>query len=489
MYAGTSALSRYQLISVLTAKPCLRSCIRGRRLPDGAVMPASSSSSWNVFQTLLWISRVPVADRKNAGELGRGHCWSRACAYRSSAVTVLGCSGSSRLAPNLPSRMVTIPSVRSTSTRSSLISSPIRIPPLTLIDNAVADGALAHNPVLRDALRASERGHLVGMVSDGGVHSGFGHLHALVELAAELRVRDLVLHCFTDGRDTSPTSGAGYLATLEDWCRRVGVGRVATVVGRYWAMDRDRRWERIQDAYDLLLHGRAEHHSPGGPAAARAAYERGATDEFIRPTTVGEGRIRASDSVLCFNFRPDRIREIVRGLAEPDFGEGTEDLPGWRGRGGCGPIRRLATMTEYQAGWPYPVAFKAAHPATTLGAVIEAAGERQLHVAETEKYAHVTYFFNGGRERPYAGERRALVPSQRDVPTYDHKPKMSAREITGALREAFAKDRRGSRSSTSPTPTWWATPEWSPPRSAGSRPSTVALSGWFRRCTRPGACA
>jgi len=313
---------------------------------------------------------------------------------------------------------------------------------LTLIDDAVAAGALAGNEVLRDALTASDRVHLMGMVSDGGVHSGFGHLRALVELAAELHVRDLVLHCFTDGRDTSPTSGEGYLAELEGWCREAGTGRVATVVGRYWAMDRDRRWERTQDAYDLLVHGRADHHSPDAPSAARAAYARGETDEFIRPTTVGEeGRIRSTDSVLCFNFRPDRMREIVRALAEPGFGDGSERLPGWRGRGGAAPVTRLATMTEYQKGWPYPVAFTAAHPATTLGAVIEAAGERQLHVAETEKYAHVTYFFNGGRERPYDGERRELVPSQRDIPTYDYKPQMSARGITDAFVGAFADDR------------------------------------------------
>ncbi|HTT31302.1 MAG TPA: 2,3-bisphosphoglycerate-independent phosphoglycerate mutase [Solirubrobacteraceae bacterium] len=313
---------------------------------------------------------------------------------------------------------------------------------LTLIDNAVADGALARNEVLRDALTATERVHLLGMVSDGGVHSGFGHLRALIELAAELHVGELVLHCFTDGRDTSPTSGAGYLETLEIWCREAGTGRVATVVGRYWAMDRDRRWERTQDAYDLLVHGRAEHHSPDAPSAARAAYARGETDEFIRPTTVGEeGRIRSADSVLCFNFRPDRMREIVRALAEPGFGDGAEKLPGWRGRGGAAPVKRVTTMTEYQKGWSYPVAFAAAHPATTLGAVIEAAGERQLHVAETEKYAHVTYFFNGGRERPYDGERRELVPSQRDIPTYDHKPQMSARGITDAFLRAFVEDR------------------------------------------------
>ena len=311
---------------------------------------------------------------------------------------------------------------------------------LTLIDNAVASGALAANPVLRAALTASERVHLVGMVSDGGVHSGFGHLHALVELAAELRTRDLVLHCFTDGRDTSPTAGESYLAALEGWCRASGGGRIATVVGRFWGMDRDRRWQRTQAAYDLLVHGRAEHHAPDGPSAARAAYQRGETDEFITPTTVAaEGRIRASDSVLCFNFRPDRMREIVRALAEPGFGATGEELPGWQGRGDAGPVERLTTMTEYQKGFPYAVAFSAAHPAATLGEVISAAGERQLHVAETEKYAHVTYFFNGGREQPYDGERRALVPSQRDVPTYDLKPEMSAQQVTDAFLAAFAQ--------------------------------------------------
>ena len=312
---------------------------------------------------------------------------------------------------------------------------------LTLIDDAVASGALARNEVLRDALTASARVHLVGMVSDGGVHSGFAHLHALIELAAEVRAGDVVLHCFTDGRDTSPISGAGYLETLEGWCRQAGVGRVASVIGRYWGMDRDRRWERTQAAYDLLVHGWAPHQAQDAAAAARAAYARGETDEFIAATAVGrEGRIRADDSVLCFNFRPDRMRELVRALAEPAFGDGSENLPGWRGRAGAAPVKRLATMTEYQRGWPYPVAFSSAHPATTLGAVIAAAGERQLHVAETEKYAHVTYFFNGGRETPYEGERRALVASQRDIPTYDLKPEMSAAQIADAFLDAFADE-------------------------------------------------
>jgi 2,3-bisphosphoglycerate-independent phosphoglycerate mutase len=206
-------------------------------------------------------------------------------------------------------------------------------------------------------------------------------------------------------------------------------------------MDRDRRWDRIQSAYDLLVHGRGEHSAEDGPSAARAAYARGETDEFITATTIGpEGRIRPQDSVLCFNFRPDRMREIVRALAEPSFGEGAEKLPGWRGRDGAAPVQRLATLTEYQHGWPYPVAFSSARPADTLAAVLARAGATQLHVAETEKYAHVTYFFNGGDERTQPGETRVLVPSQRDIPTYDLKPQMSAGQVVDAFVDAFASD-------------------------------------------------
>ncbi|MGZ4168753.1 MAG: 2,3-bisphosphoglycerate-independent phosphoglycerate mutase, partial [Solirubrobacteraceae bacterium] len=313
---------------------------------------------------------------------------------------------------------------------------------LTLIDHQVATGGLAHNEVIRRALMASERVHLIGMVSNGGVHSSLAHLVALIDLAAELGVPDLVLHCFTDGRDTPPTSGAGFIERAQEGCERAGAGRIASVVGRYWAMDRDRRWQRTQSAYDLLVHGRGAHHLDDAVTAVRAAYARGETDEFIAPTGVGaDGRIAPGDSVLCFNFRPDRMRQIVRALAEPGFGEGDEDLPGWSGRGGASPVAALTTMTAYQRGWSYPVAFEAAHPATTLGAVIEQAGATQLHVAETEKYAHVTYFFNGGREQPYAGERRELVPSQRDVATYDLKPEMSAAGIAERFVAAFEEDR------------------------------------------------
>jgi 2,3-bisphosphoglycerate-independent phosphoglycerate mutase len=313
---------------------------------------------------------------------------------------------------------------------------------LTRIDEAVADGALAANAVLRAALTASERVHLIGLVSDGGVHSSLEHLHALIELAASLEVPDLVLHCFTDGRDTLPRAGAGYLAQVAEWCTQAGTGRIASVVGRYYAMDRDQRWERTQRAYDLLVEGSAEHDAKTGEQAVRDAYERDQSDEFITPVTVGQpGMIRSADSVLCFNFRPDRVRQITRALAEPGFGEDSaEELPGWRGRHGHAPVQRYACLTEYEQGWPYPVAFPPQRPEVTLAAVLADAGARQLHVAETEKYPHVTYFFNGGEEAPYDGERRELVPSPRDVATYDKRPEMSAAAAADAFVQAWRED-------------------------------------------------
>jgi 2,3-bisphosphoglycerate-independent phosphoglycerate mutase len=358
---------------------------------------------------------------------------------------------------------------------------------LVRIDEAIADGSLAENPVLRRAFAPAESGgspggaadgeggegglevvsapsagedpsriHLLGLVSDGGVHSSLEHLRALVTLASDLAPQaDLVVHAFTDGRDTLPHAGVDYLAELD----RSPHARVGSVVGRYWAMDRDRRWERTQRAYDMLVHGRAPYSAASGEQAVREAYERGETDEFVEPTLVGaEACIRPGDSVLCFNFRPDRMREIVRALAERGFGEGagegpsptteaeaasqdgTEEMPGWTGRGGALAVSRLATLTEYEEGWPYPVAFAPRHPETTLSQVIAHSGARQLHVAETEKYPHVTYFFNGGEEAPCEGERRELVPSPRDVPTYDHKPQMSAREAAAAFVGAWREE-------------------------------------------------
>jgi 2,3-bisphosphoglycerate-independent phosphoglycerate mutase len=320
---------------------------------------------------------------------------------------------------------------------------------LTRIDDAVAGEKLAENEVLRTALQSTGRVHLVGLVSDGGVHSSMAHLRALIALARALdgggtgKGKDLIVHAFTDGRDTLPHSGKDFLRELD---ATEGV-RVGSVVGRYWAMDRDRRWDRTQRAYDLLVHGRAEHRVGSGEAAVLESYERGETDEFIEPTLVGgEARIRPSDSVVCFNFRPDRMRQLTRALAEDGFGEDLKDdeeLPGWKGRGGAAPIERYTTLTEYEEGWPYPVAFGPERPHATLGMVLASAGAKQLHVAETEKYPHVTYFFNGGEEAPLQGERRALVDSPRDVPTYEHKPEMSARAAAAAFTEAWREDGAG----------------------------------------------
>jgi len=305
---------------------------------------------------------------------------------------------------------------------------------LTRIDEAVADGSLETNEVLRAAFSDTQRVHLIGLVSDGGVHSGFKHLEALIRMGGSLGVEDLVLHAFTDGRDTLPHSGAGYLETVQGWMDDAGAGRIGSVVGRYWAMDRDRRWDRTQRAYDLLIHGRAEHRASSGAEAARDAYERDETDEFIAPVLVGESeaRIRPGDSVIAFNFRPDRMREISSALADPDFGE--------IDRGGAPPVERYTTMTQYEEDWDYPVVFPPERPSVTLPSVLAEHGVRQLHVAETEKYAHVTYFFSSGEEQPFAGERRELVDSPRDVPTYDHKPEMSAREAAEAFIGAWRED-------------------------------------------------
>jgi 2,3-bisphosphoglycerate-independent phosphoglycerate mutase len=304
---------------------------------------------------------------------------------------------------------------------------------ITRIAEAIADGSFYENEVLREVCsvaREAGRLHLLGLVSAGGVHSSMEHLHACLELARRERVPDVVLHAFTDGRDAAPDSGAGYLAEVEGWLSELGVGRVAVVSGRYYAMDRDRRWDRTKLAYDALVHGRAEPPpAESGQAAVQAAYARGETDEFIEPTLVGEeGRIRDGDSVLFFNFRPDRARQLTRALGEPDFSEFD--------RGGA-PRVHLTTLTQYQEEWSYPDAFPPSRPPTTLAKTLAERGIEQLHVAETEKYAHVTYFFNGGEEDAYRGEERCLVDSPRDVPTYDHKPEMSARAAAAAFVERW----------------------------------------------------
>jgi 2,3-bisphosphoglycerate-independent phosphoglycerate mutase len=309
---------------------------------------------------------------------------------------------------------------------------------LARIDEAIADKSFFENPALKAACAAARAGagrlHLIGLVSGGGVHSSLDHLRACIELAAREHVPELVLHALTDGRDTAPTSSPAYLAQAETWLRKAceaGVqARVGTVMGRYWGMDRDHRWDRTKRAYDAIVHGvglRAE--SPQD--AVRLAYGRDETDEFIQPAVIGDpATVRSGDGVLTFNFRPDRMRQIVAALGEPDFAEFDR---------GDAPQVTLTTMTSYQEHWTYPVAFPPARPEVTLASVLADRGERQLHVAETEKYAHVTYFFNGGEEDEYPGEERSLVPSPRDVPTYDHKPEMSAEPAAEQFASRWGK--------------------------------------------------
>ena len=305
---------------------------------------------------------------------------------------------------------------------------------LARIDDAIADGNFFENEALRAACaraRNSPRGrlHLLGLVSDGGVHSGWEHIEAAIELASQEGVPDVVFHAFTDGRDTLPHGGRGYLGELERWLRQAG--RVATVSGRYYAMDRDTRWERVKLAYDAIVHARGLR-AASSAEAIESSYEREETDEFVKPTVIGDyDGVAEGDVGICINFRPDRAREMTRALSEPGFEEFS--------RTGA-PLLELTTMTEYRKGWPYPVAFPEARPKTTLAEVVSEAGGRQLHVAETEKYAHVTYFFNGGREQEWEGEERHLVDSPRDVPTYDHKPEMSARAAADTFVSHWNED-------------------------------------------------
>jgi len=331
---------------------------------------------------------------------------------------------------------------------------------LARIDDAVADGSIRDVEALRAAFEvaagrratvageaevalAPRRLHLVGLVSDGGVHSSIEHLRALIDAAAAAGVPDVVVHAFTDGRDTLPTSGAGHLETVEGWAAAASSAttsvRIATVIGRYFAMDRDSRWERIQQAYDLIVHGRGAHHAASAAQAARDAYERGETDEFITATVVGEpAAVAPDDVVIVFNFRPDRVREITRALAEPGFLEVDRQAAADRPElvdPAVPPVQpaNYVCLTRYKAEWPYPIAFPPRNPDVTLADVIEATGGAQIHVAETEKYPHVTYFFNGGIETEHRDEFRDVVPSPRDVATYDLKPEMSARDAADAF--------------------------------------------------------
>ena len=307
----------------------------------------------------------------------------------------------------------------------------------TRIDRAIADGTFADRPAIDAALdRAATDGarlHLVGLVSDAGVHADRDHLHRLIELAADRGV-EAVTHAVTDGRDTPPTSGAGFVADLERAAGEAGTGAIATVSGRYFAMDRDRNWERTRRAYEAIVDREADHVAPSGPAAVEAAYDRGETDEFVAPTLIEGGRaLGPGDAVLTANFRADRMRQLVRMLADV--------RPTWPFETDPPPVH-LTTMTEYDERFDFPVAFEPNEPVDPLGAVVAAAGRSQLRIAETEKYAHVTYFLNGGREVEFDGELRRIVPSPA-VATYDLQPEMSAPAVTDTAIEVVGAEDPG----------------------------------------------
>ena len=310
---------------------------------------------------------------------------------------------------------------------------------LTRINLAIEDGSLGRNEVLAGAIDAAvaEGGavHFMGLVSDGGVHSHQEHLYALVRMAAARGATRIFVHAFLDGRDVPPRSGLGYVERLEQVLADVGVGRVATVAGRYYAMDRDNRWERVERAWRAMVMGEGRMASSATDAIA-ASYAREVTDEFVEPVVVtdadGEplGAVADGDSLVFFNFRPDRAREITRAFVDPQFTGFTRPRV---------PAVRFVCLTEYDPTIPAPVAFPKDLPCCVLADVVAEAGLRQLHIAETEKYAHVTFFFNGGAEPPKAGEERILVPSPK-VATYDLQPEMSAPEVTRRLVEAIEAD-------------------------------------------------
>ena len=311
---------------------------------------------------------------------------------------------------------------------------------ITRIDREIREGRFPQNVALRSAIdHALRKGgvlHLFGLVSDGGVHSSDRHLQALLQMAkaAGLTGDRVVLHAFLDGRDTPPRSAQPFVARVEQWMGELGVGRIGTVIGRYYAMDRDKRWERVQKAYDALTLGTG-HVAATAQAAIAAAYARNEGDEFVLPTIVGspdQGRVRTGDAVIFFNFRTDRARQLTDAFVGKDFqGFARASVP----------VVHYVTMTRYRDDLPCPVAYPPQNLDGIFPQVISQAGMRQLRIAETEKYAHVTFFFSGGEEKEYPGERRVLVPSPK-VATYDLQPEMSAVPVTDALLHELAGGQR-----------------------------------------------
>ena len=294
---------------------------------------------------------------------------------------------------------------------------------LPRISRAIDDGSFfkneAYHQAMDNCLKNGSSLHLYGLLSDGGVHSHIQHLFALLQMAKDKGLEKVYVHCFLDGRDVSPTSGKGFVQELCDKCAEIGVGKIATVMGRYYAMDRDKRWERVQMAYDAMVYGEGVHNADPVDAVAKS-YANGVTDEFVEPVVCdSEGTIGDNDSVIFFNFRPDRAREITRAIVDPEFdGFQREFFP-----------TTYVCNTEYDASMPNVlVAWPRVAVKNGLGEYLSSMGMTQLRIAETEKYAHVTFFFNGGVEKQYPGEDRVLVPSPK-VATYDLQPEMSAFEV------------------------------------------------------------
>jgi 2,3-bisphosphoglycerate-independent phosphoglycerate mutase len=308
----------------------------------------------------------------------------------------------------------------------------------TRIEDAIRNDELCENDAIAGALDHAERTggrvHFMGLVSDGGVHSDHEHLHALVACAAERGV-DASIHAFTDGRDTSPHGGEGYLQTLQDVVEEHRTGEISTVVGRYYAMDRDQNWERTKRAYDAIVNREGDHTAKSAVAAVRQSYDRDTTDEFVEPTLVAGGNaLSPGDSVVFTNFRADRARQLVRMLADIEPGD-------WEAAGirTDPPEVPVATMTAYDQTFDLPVAFPPREPKHTLGEVLAEHNHTQLRIAESEKYPHVTYFLNGGREVAFEGEVRRIADSP-DVPTYDLAPEMSAAGVTDTAIDVLAAE-------------------------------------------------
>jgi 2,3-bisphosphoglycerate-independent phosphoglycerate mutase len=311
---------------------------------------------------------------------------------------------------------------------------------LTLIHRTIEDQSFFSNPVFLAAIKSMKRArgrlHLMGLLGDGGVHSHQLHLEALIDLGQREKVGETYLHLFLDGRDTSPTSGEGFLGKLIEKIKSSPGVKIATLGGRYYGMDRDRRWDRIEKSFLALTEGVGSR-ADSALEAVRKSYRDGITDEFVHPTVIQEclpqGMIRDGDAVIFFNFRADRARQMTRAFTEKDFNEFSSRR--------IISLSSFVTMTEYDKTFEVPAAFAPRQPKNTLGEIASREGIHQLRLAETEKYAHVTYFFNGGKEGKFPLEDRILIPSSKEVSTYDLKPAMSAIEITEALIKQIAADR------------------------------------------------